>query len=158
MTTFEDRFGGLFASAYRVSFVIVGDRAEAEDIAQEALARALVRWKRLAGHEEAWVVRVASNLALDRVRATARRARHRPQVREVPGPGGDRVDLQRGLGKLSKRQREVVVLRFLVGCTEAEVADALGCSVGSIKQHSSRGMAVLREVMKEEIGDVPAAR
>ena len=157
VTTFEDRFSGLFGSAYRVAFMIVGDRAEAEDIAQEALARALVRWKRLAGHEEAWVVRVASNLALDRVRTTTRQRRHRPEANHVPGPVADRVDLQRALASLSKRQREVVVLRFLVGHTEAEVADALGCSVGSVKQHSSRGMAALRAAMQGANGDVRAA-
>jgi RNA polymerase sigma factor (sigma-70 family) len=48
------------------------------------------------------------------------------------------------LATLSRRQREVIVLRFLADLPEADVARALGCSVGSVKQHSSRGLANLR--------------
>lgn len=156
MSVFEDSFDGLFASAYRVAFAVVGDRTEGEDIAQEALARAMVRWDHLTGHEEAWVVRVASNLALDRVRASRRRHRGAHPDASVDGPSGERVDLQRALAALSKRQREVVVLRFLGGLTEDQVAGALGCSVGTVKQHSSRGIAALRRHMRQEDRDAPA--
>jgi RNA polymerase sigma factor (sigma-70 family) len=65
----------------------------------------------------------------------------------APGPSGLRIDLHRALESLSKRQREVLVLRFLADLPEADVARALGCSVGSVKQHASRGLATLRTTM-----------
>ena len=55
-----------------------------------------------------------------------------------------RGDLHHALGRLSRRQREVLVLRFLADLPEADVAQALGCSVGSVKQHAARGLAALR--------------
>ena len=155
--TFEDGFGPLFSAAYRVAFAVVGDRGDAEDIAQEAMARALVRWTRLAGFEEAWIVRVSGNLAIDRVRSRERRRLVPLLGGTAAEPDGDRVDLQRALRGLPRRQREVAVLRFLGGFTEAEVASALGCSVGTVKQHSSRGLSALRQSMREGGSDVPAA-
>lgn len=137
-----------------MAFAVLGSRTEAEDVAQEALARALVRWSRLSGFEEPWTVRVSSNLALDRVRLERRRQRRDASTPTDEGdPDIDRVDLQRALKSLSRRQREVVVLRFLGGFTEREVAGALGCSVGSVKQHSSRGLKGLRSQMG--VVDVP---
>lgn len=139
----------LFRTAYRVAFAVVGERAEAEDIAQEALARGLVRWKALAGFEEAWLVRVTGNLAIDRIRGRNRRRRVAIEPAPAVGPDADRIDLQRALLRLSRRQREVVVLRYLGGRTEAEVAAILGCSVGTVKQHSSRALAALRGLLSD---------
>lgn len=156
MTSFEDRFDTLFSSAYRVAFAVVGDRADAEDVAQEALARAHLRWARLDGFEEAWVVRVSGNMAIDRVRSRERWRRRHGAERAATEPSGDRVDLQRALSSLPRRQREVVVLRFLGGLTEVEVASTLGCSVGTVKQHSSRALSSLRRSMHEGETDVRA--
>ena len=55
MSSFDDRFVALHRAAFRVAFAVVGNRAEAEDIAQEALARALVRWRRVEPYADAWV-------------------------------------------------------------------------------------------------------
>jgi RNA polymerase sigma-70 factor (ECF subfamily) len=63
---FDQAFERLYRLAYRVAFRILGDRGDAEDVAQEALARAVVRWSRLKDRPEGWVTRVASNLAIDR--------------------------------------------------------------------------------------------
>jgi len=143
---FEEAFEGLYGRAYGVAYQLLGRRSEAEDVAQETLARAYVRWRRIRDHAEAWVVRVAANLAVD-----VWRRRRRLAEGEAPGadpttppPDGQRVDLHRALGRLSKRQREVIVLRFLADLPEAEVARALGCSPGAVKQHASRGLAALR--------------
>ncbi|MGH9233592.1 MAG: sigma factor, partial [Acidimicrobiales bacterium] len=65
---FEERFAALAAISYRVGYRLVGDRAEAEDLAQEALARAYTSWRKVAGHDEAWVTRVTTNLAIGRWR------------------------------------------------------------------------------------------
>ena len=129
---------------------MLGRRGESEDVAQETLARAFVHWRKVRGYAEAWVVRVAGNLAIDSWRRTNRgrpRRHHRPPDGSAPGPNGQRVDLHRALETLSRRQREVIVLRFLADLPEADVARALGCSVGSVKQHASRGLAALRTTM-----------
>src|SRR5271165_5522984 len=140
--SFELAFADLYRLAYRVAFRILGDRPEAEDIAQEALARAALRWDKLHDRPEGWVTRVASNLALDRYR----RRRRRPPVQN--GPLGivddrtaERSDLVTALRRLPRRQREVVVLRYLADFAEGDVARALGCSVGSVKTHASRGLS-----------------
>lgn len=148
---FDLAFADLAAVAYRVAFRILGSRGDAEDVAQETLTRAFVRWRRVRGHAEPWVARVAANLAID----VHRRARRRPTVPDdgraevTPAPPGgasatDRVELVRILGALPARQRDVVVLRYLADQTEAATAAALGTSVGSVKQHAHRGLAALR--------------
>lgn len=142
--SFQEAFDDLYARAYGVAFQLLGVRSEAEDVAQESLARAFVRWRTVRGHAEAWVVRVAGNQAIDvwrrRRRVTDTEA---PEV-ATPGPDVQRVDLHRALAGLSKRQREVVVLRYVADLPEAEVARVIGCSAGSVKVHASRGLAALR--------------
>ena len=66
--TFDDEFVALARLAHRVAYRITGDATEAEDLAQEALARAALRWRRIEPYAEAWVVRVATNLAIGRWR------------------------------------------------------------------------------------------
>jgi RNA polymerase sigma-70 factor (sigma-E family) len=154
---FEEAFDDLYVRAYGVAFQLLGRRSEAEDVAQETLARAFVRWRRIRGYAEAWVVRVAGNLAIDAWRRRQRVDTTGDAERRgatAPGPDGQRVDLHRALDALSRRQREVIVLRFLADLPEADVAKALGCSVGSVKQHASRGLATLRASMSvDDAGD-----
>lgn len=159
MAVFDDEFEMLYRLAYRVAYRLVGSRADAEDIAQEALARAYIRWRRVDGHAEAWVSRVTANLAIDALR---RGTRSREVVPECPrGFDADvaaRLDLVRSLSSLSKRQREVVILRYVADLSEETVAAQLGCSDGSVKQHASRGLAALRRHRLEaHRGDDPAS-
>jgi RNA polymerase sigma-70 factor (sigma-E family) len=154
VVTFEEAFPVLVRDAYRVAYRLLGDRAEAEDVAQEACARAYSRWSSVRDHAEPWCVRVASNLALDRLRSRSRSLRRDAELAHAggvapafAGMSADRVDLVRALTSLPRRQREVVVLRYLGDLSEAQTADVLGCSVGSVKTHSSRGLARLREVV-----------
>ena len=146
MDDFDTEFERLWSRAYGVAYVVLGDRGESEDIAQETLARALVRWKKISAYAEPWVVRVAGNLAIDRVRRQQRTGGVPTQ--DVPELSAQRVDLQRALVALSPKQREVVVLRYLVDLPEAEVAQSLGCSVGTVKTHASRGLAALRKQLE----------
>ncbi len=145
---FEVAFEGLYRLAYRVAYRIVGAREDAEDIAQEALARAAVRWTHLQDKPEGWVSRVASNLAIDRYR------RRRREPVPLTGPigvvdvrMGERGDLVAALRRLPRRQREVVVLRYLADMSEAQVAAALSCSMGTVKSQTSRGLVSLRRHM-----------
>jgi RNA polymerase sigma-70 factor (ECF subfamily) len=154
-TNFDDAYPGLYRSAYRIAFRILGGREEAADLAQEACARAYSRWNRVGGFDspDAWVTRVAGNLALDllRRRRTASRHTGNGAATSTSEPDGNRVDLQRALLTLSRRQRDVVLLRFVADMSEAAVAAALGCSVGSVKAHTSRGLATLRTTLGNEI-------
>jgi RNA polymerase sigma factor (sigma-70 family) len=148
---FEEAFEELYLRAYGVAYQLLGRRSEAEDVAQETLARAFVRWRKVRSYAEAWVVRVAGNLAIDAWRDRQRvdtDADTERRTESAPGPTGQRVDLHRALDGLSRRQREVIVLRFLADLPEADVARVLGCSVGSVKQHASRGLAALRSAMR----------
>ena len=81
--------------AYRVGFRILGDREDARDVTQEALARAYARWSRVGPYDEAWVTRVATNLALDAARARGRASRpdRMARVRRAAGPDPEPVDL-----------------------------------------------------------------
>jgi RNA polymerase sigma-70 factor (sigma-E family) len=153
---FEEAFEDLYARAYGVAFQLLGRRSEAEDVAQETLARAFVRWRKIRSYAEAWVVRVAGNLAIDawrRLRRVDTDATTERLGATAPGPDEQRVDLHRALDNLSRRQREVLVLRFIADLPEADVAKALGCSVGSVKQHASRGLATLRNSMGVDDAD-----
>ena len=176
--SFEDRFVPLADLAYKVADRLVGERAEAEDLAQEALCRAYLRWRRVAAYDEAWVARVTTNLAIGRWRrrrvATAAAAVRDPAERaDGAGPGPDPVErlaLVRALRSLPARQRSAVALRYLADLPEAEVAALLGCSPGAVKQHTHRGLAALRgrvrgliddeidDDQREEASDVRTAR
>src|SRR5262249_10343275 len=70
--SYDACFDELAAIAYRVAFRIVGQRDEALDLAQEAMARAFARWRRVHPHAPAWVTRITTNLALDVVRKRSR--------------------------------------------------------------------------------------
>jgi len=143
----EEFYGGLFAIAYRVGYRILGEVTAAEDVAAEAVARAVVHWPRLddPARRPAWIAKVAANLAVDVVRKRARRA---PEARPAASDHADatalRIALASALASLSSRQREVVVLRYLADLPEAQVASALGLSLNTVKKHTARGIAALR--------------
>jgi RNA polymerase sigma-70 factor, ECF subfamily len=160
---FDERFAALAALSYKVGYRLVGDRNEAEDLAQEALARAFASWRKVAAYDEAWVARVTANLAIGRWRKSRRLvgdqaggsrdgsddgAAHRGRpgwVRPLPPPDPvDHLELVAALRSLPQRQREVVALRYLADLPESEVAAAMGCTTGTVKQHASRGLAALR--------------
>lgn len=143
---FEAVFPVLFLVAYKVAYRVLGDVTEAEDAAAETLARTLKAWRRVVHlpYREAWVARVATNVAIDRVR-------RRPVALPRPAPVGDvaetavlRMALSAALLALPRRQREVVALRYLGGFSEADVAGSLGISANSVKKHTQRGISTLR--------------
>jgi RNA polymerase sigma-70 factor (sigma-E family) len=147
---FVDAYPTLYRNAYRIAFRLLGDREDAEDIAQEACIRACQRWRRLTdgGYAEAWTAHVTTNLSLDRWRRRRSALRY---LQNSPRPSdpiaADRVDLHRALATLPQRQREVVLLRYVADLPEQEVARQLRCSTGTVKTHASRGLAALRAAL-----------
>jgi RNA polymerase sigma-70 factor (sigma-E family) len=149
---FEIFFRRHWPSAVERTRRLIGDVGEAEDVAAEAFARAFINWSRVGDlpHREAWIMRVASNVAIDRARSRRRSIARtaRTAVRSNTSEGTDvvlnRASLVNALGALPTRQREVLLLRHLVGMSESEVAEALGVSVNSVKTHTSRAMSRLR--------------
>lgn len=140
---FERLCHALYATAYRASFPMVRNSETAQDIAQESLARAWVRWGRVQQHAHPWVARVAMNLSIDELR------RKPPPLRPAPDVSHeqltvDRLDLYASLRHLSKRQREAVYLRHAVGLSEDEVGGLLRISPKTVKTHVARGLANLR--------------
>jgi RNA polymerase sigma-70 factor (ECF subfamily) len=142
---FEAAFDELFPRAFALSRRVLGDAAAAEDVAAEALARAYARWPRVSGlaYRDGWVLRVAANLAVDRLR------KRPPVMAPAPMPDAEeavalRLALSAALGALPRRQRQAVALRYLGGLSDGEVAQALGISLGSVKTHVHRGLAALR--------------
>jgi RNA polymerase sigma-70 factor (ECF subfamily) len=156
-TSYDDEYPALYRSAYRVAFRLLGRREEAADLAQEACARAYARWNRIGKFDspEAWVAKVAGNLAIDARRRANTAQRHvdsyvAPRTQDE-ALEAERLDLHRALLTLPRRQREVVLLRFVADQPEAAVAAALGCSLGTVKSHASRGLAALRDALGREV-------
>ncbi|MDQ1708673.1 MAG: hypothetical protein QOG49_58, partial [Frankiaceae bacterium] len=143
-------FPRLYSRAYSAAFRLLGNRAHAQDIAQETMARAYVRWSKITGEPAGWCVRVAVNLAMDHLRTAARdRRRHRElttvgQSATHDAYAAERVDLYVALRALPRRQRQIVALRYIGDLSEQQAADALHLSVGTVKSQSSRGLAALR--------------
>jgi len=149
---FSAAFPALYGRAYQAAFRLTGDRELSEDLAQETLIRAFSRWPTLDVRREGWVVTTAARLAIGDWRKTGRRrAAAVPESSAATDAyAAERVDLARLLTALPRRQRQVAVLRYLSDRSEAEVAEVLGCSVGSVKKHASRAAAALRAAMATE--------
>jgi RNA polymerase sigma factor (sigma-70 family) len=163
---YDERFDELATIAYRVAFRMVGSREDARDLAQESMARAFAHWRRASHHPEAWVSRVTANLAIDGMRRSGRlRMERSDPASDHSGLVAERIELVRALHDLPRRQRQVVVMRYLADLPESTVARELGCSPGTVKQHASRGtvkqhasrgLAALREALAQPV-PIPVA-
>lgn len=160
MTGAGDGFDEFYSAAYRrivgQVFAFLGDLPEAEDVAQDAFARASFHWSRVRTYDmpEAWVRRVAFNLAHNRTRRVRRGlaalARHGPPA-PVPAASADRVDLHHALRRIPLRHREVLVLRYVAELSLEEVASQLRLPVGTVKSRLSRA----RRALAEQLGEQP---
>lgn len=129
--------------------LLTGDRGRAEDLLQEALTAVALRWRRLAtGNPEGY----ARQVLVRRNISWWRRHRHEVTVERVhdvavdDGPAAERrLLLDRALTALTPRQRAVVVLRYFVDLTEADTADTLGVSVGTVKSQTHLALRRMRE-------------
>lgn len=139
------------APMVRAAFLLTGSQHDAEDLVQDALVRVIGRWKRVAAADDpvAYANRILLNVFLSGRERRWRGEVPHADVPEEPGGAGygrveDRDRLRRALVSLPPRQRAAVVLRHYEQRSEAETAALLGCSVGTVKSLTSRGLAGLR--------------
>ena len=144
----------------RLAYTLTGNRADAEDVVQEALARALPRWSRISEVDDvnAYVRRMVVNAHTSWWRKFRRRESLRAEVRTgevVGGPDGgvppdDRERIWLACQALPEAQRTAVVLRYYEQLEYAEIAALTGVREGSVRSRVSRGIAALRTELGEE--------
>jgi RNA polymerase sigma-70 factor (sigma-E family) len=131
----------------RLAVLLSGSVPAGEDLVQEAFVRSADRLDQLdAGRIRSYLRSAVLNLWRNHLRRLRLQRRHESAAVEGSEPVVDeRLDLLRAVGSLPYRQRACIVLRFYEGLTERETAEALGCSIGTVKSSTSRGIAKLRE-------------
>ncbi|AHM02507.1 RNA polymerase sigma-70 factor, ECF family [Roseibacterium elongatum DSM 19469] len=158
----------LLPRAWRHAARVLGDPAEAEDVAQEAMLRlwrAAPDWRQDGAAQPAtWLHRVVANLAVDRLRRAGRSTGLDPEADppdDAPGPearmidAGRRSALDAALATLPERQRQAVVLRHIEGMSNPEIAEILGIGVEAVESLTARGKRALRKALegqKEALG------
>lgn len=149
--SFEEFFHATWARLFRTTYAVAGDRAGAEDALQAAYAKAFSTWRRISAteHPEAYVRRMAVNEVLGTRRRPAFRRERYVDAEPDPAPSpeptlADRDAVWRAASALPPRQRAVVVLRYYEDLSEAEIAEVLGCSRGTVKSQASDALARLR--------------
>jgi RNA polymerase sigma-70 factor (sigma-E family) len=145
---FREFFANQYGRLCWLGFLLTGDRAEAEELAQEALVRLWWRWLvRRPDDPARYVRRVLVNRRRSLLRRAAVEARVLARLEPVPPPPGDEdaMVLWAAVQALPARQRAVLVLRFHEDLTEAEVARLLGLPLGTVKSLGHRALTRLRQ-------------
>jgi len=145
----------------RTGYLMTWDLFETEDLVQEALLRVARRWNRVRSmdHPAAYARRILVNLVIDGREGRSRRNTELDWNEELIDAFVDDAaaralleidgasEFRSALAELPRRMRAVIVLRYWQDLPEVEVAELLGCSIGTVKSTASRGIARLREVM-----------
>lgn len=147
----------------RLAYVLTGNKADAEDVVQDALSRALPRWSRISSVQDpdAYVRRMVVNAHTSWWRKFRRREHPVAELvpaGEVSGPGGgllpdERQRLWLACQALPEVQRTAVVLRYYEQLEYAEIAALTGVREGSVRSRVSRGLAALRAALGEDSDD-----
>ena len=140
----------------RLAFLLAGDEHRADDLVQQTITTLYVKWHRAsaATHLDGYVRTMLVRTYIDERRlawARVRLLREPPEPAPPAGDGGveDRQVVRAALALLPRRQQAVLVLRFFYDLPVDEVAGILGCSAGTVKSHTSRGLAALRRLLDE---------
>ncbi|MEQ4723863.1 SigE family RNA polymerase sigma factor [Nonomuraea sp. B19D2] len=138
----------------RTAYLLAGDAHLAEDLLQSVLTKVVGHWSKLSrdGNPEAYTRKALVNQYI----SWRRRPSPEWPSADPPEYGAshdeatlDRIVLRQALAKLTRKQRAVIVLRFWEDLTEAQTADALGCSIGNVKSQTHHALARLRELAPE---------
>ena len=150
-----------YPALLRIAYLLTGSAHEAEDLVQASLLKAMRRWDSI-DDPLPYVRRIMTNLHISRWR------RHRAHellasivpdrhAQDVTEKIAERQALLDAMRSLPPRTRAVIVLRYWADLSEADTADTLGCSVGSVKSTASRGLARLRAVLGPPTQGKPVA-
>lgn len=148
------RQGALF----RAALLLTGHREDAEDLLQTALAKLATRWRRVAasGSPDGYVRRILYNQRVSWWRSGVSRREYLvdsvPELAHADDPMSSavmRVAVARALGRLTAKQRAVIVLRFFEDLPEAEISAILGCSIGTVRSQTYRTLERLRVLCPE---------
>ncbi|HET8987079.1 MAG TPA: SigE family RNA polymerase sigma factor [Humibacillus sp.] len=145
------------ASFARFAYLLTGDPHSAQDLVQSALAKVYGKWDHIAAvdHPDAYVRKVMVN---EHTTWWRRQWRHRERtdselIRVLEPPAAAEPthdgDLWGHVRNLAPQQRAAVVLRYYEDLSEAQTAEILGCTVGTVKSHTSRAIRSLRATMTE---------
>jgi RNA polymerase sigma-70 factor (ECF subfamily) len=146
--SFEEFYAATVDRLLGQLFLVTGDLHTAEELVQEAFTRAAMRWSRLRDYDvpEAWVRRVAMNLAADRARSLRRQTRALLRLgppAALPSASVETLALVEALRTLPLRQRQAIVLHYLADLPVAEIAETLAVPGGTVKSLLARGRRAL---------------
>ncbi len=152
---FEQYVAARWAVLHRLALLLTASEAAAQDLVQVTLEKTYVAWPRIASMAapDGYVRRIMVNsLASSHRRAWRRHEVPTSEPPDLAAVAGDQVVLDRALVwplvcALPERQRAVIVLRYYEDLSEREIADVLGCAVGTVKSNAHDAMAALRRGM-----------
>lgn len=150
---FEQYVAARRQALLRTAYLLTGQHADAEDLVQLALVKAMPHWAKIAHDPEPYVRKVLARESISRWRRRRWRevsTEHVPEQEQGGADQTDRAAVRAALQQLAPRQRAVVVLRYFDDLTEAQTARALGIAVGTVKSQSRDAMARLRELLPPE--------
>ena len=160
--TFEEFVEARLQALLRYAVMLTGDPHPAQDLVQETMIKVHVKWRRVAaaGAPEQYVKRMLTNAYIDLHRGSwLRRVVLRGDSPEPPivpdhaDRSADRDEMWEWLGRLPRRQRAALVLRYYENLSDIEIAEVLGCAIGTVRSLISRALVALRtQVTLELIG------
>lgn len=151
---FDAFYRGSHRRVMHQMYAMTGNLADAQELVQEAYARAWARWSTVETYDEpeAWVRTVAWRLAASRWRkarnGVTAMLRHGPAA-DTPEPSVDNVALVAALRQIPEAQRRAIVLHHLAGLSVAEVAAETGAPEGTVKARLSRGRTALAALLED---------
>lgn len=151
---YEEYAAIAWPALYRYAYLLAGNHADAEDLAQQALLKAYRSWSRVqaADSPDAYLRRILTNSYLSQRRPRRQRLEvltDAPPERGLIPDGGseDRMVLWPHVKSLPPRQRAVIVLRYYEGLSEHEIAETLDCSRGNVKSTAHHALKSLRAAL-----------